>query len=720
MSWVGMAAAAAALAQAPAQLPETTPTPAPVTPEVTAPVTEAAPPAAVRRSPVNVTAEAAGDAAVTPYAADFFTSYRPNTALDMVNRLPGFSIEEGDEVRGFAGTAGNVLIDGQRPASKSDSVESQLGRIPASQVERIEVIRGGAPGIDMQGRSLVANIIRRSADTTQHTLIARLEHFSEDGRTLDGLRYDLARKAGPRSLNLTVGRFIGYDDSTGVGRRTRTNAQGVVIRDETVGNEADGHTHQGQGDFKTPLWGGKLTLNGTLARNQFKPESHFDGTAGRLDVVDSDRGWETELGVNYVRDFGAAWSAELIALNTTENAEYRSRSEAYDRPGGLPDNDTLFTSDSDSGERIGRAVIKHKRTPALSFEFGGEIAFNFLEGSTALIVDGRDQSLPFSDVRVEEDRNEIFALANWKPIEALTLEGGARYETSTIRQIGEGARERSFEYLKPRFLATWLPMQGTTVRFRAERVLGQLDFGDFVSTANLTTGVVASGNPDLEPNKTWVYEAAIEKRFWKTGAVTLALRYEDITDVIDRIPVTTRNETTGVLETFEAPGNIGDGTNDTVELDVTLPLERLGLWTAEFKIDALWRRSEVVDPTTGEERRISGQRPDVLEFSYRQEIPDRKLTLTGVWFDGWSETYYNFNQVSRFNLGHYAEVGAEYKPRPSTAILLSLSNIGRFNFDRSREVYTGRRDVSPLDYFEERTNRSQWRAILRLRQSFGG
>jgi hypothetical protein len=55
-------------------------------------------------------------------------------------------------VRGFEGAAGDVLIDGELPTSKSDDLESVLRRIPASQVARIDLIRGGAPGIDMHGK----------------------------------------------------------------------------------------------------------------------------------------------------------------------------------------------------------------------------------------------------------------------------------------------------------------------------------------------------------------------------------------------------------------------------------------------------------------------------------------------------------------------------------------------------------------------------------------
>ena len=95
------------------------------------------------------------------YKPDFFAQFRPNTAMDMIGRIPGFSFDGGAFARGFSGTAGNVLIDGERPPSRNDSLGSILSRIPASAVVRIDVIRGGAEGIDMQGKAIIANVIRK-------------------------------------------------------------------------------------------------------------------------------------------------------------------------------------------------------------------------------------------------------------------------------------------------------------------------------------------------------------------------------------------------------------------------------------------------------------------------------------------------------------------------------------------------------------------------------
>ncbi len=96
----------------------------------------------------------------TVYDAAFFKTYSPANALQMVQRLPGFSLDAGStEVRGFAQAAGNVVINGQRPSSKSDDVSTVLSRIPASRVLRIEIASGNAFGSDYAGKPQVANVI---------------------------------------------------------------------------------------------------------------------------------------------------------------------------------------------------------------------------------------------------------------------------------------------------------------------------------------------------------------------------------------------------------------------------------------------------------------------------------------------------------------------------------------------------------------------------------
>src|SRR5215510_14014391 len=73
---------------------------------------------------------AAQSSRTTVYDAAFFAQYAPRTALDIARRVPGFNLDLGNQnTRGFAGAAGNVVINGARPSSKADTLETTLARI---------------------------------------------------------------------------------------------------------------------------------------------------------------------------------------------------------------------------------------------------------------------------------------------------------------------------------------------------------------------------------------------------------------------------------------------------------------------------------------------------------------------------------------------------------------------------------------------------------------
>ena len=652
----------------------------------------------------------------TVYRPDFFTASRPSTALDMVNRLPGFQFNSGSSARGFGGTAGNVLIDGKRPASKSDSLGDIVARIPASQVERIEVIRGGAPGIDMQGQSVVANVIRRAGNTSQQVLTVATQWFLQSGDNIPSLNYQTTRTIGPRTYEFSAGRGTSIDDSVGRGTRVRRDATGVVTRSETAGTEAEGRPYSARGSIKTPLAGGELRVNGTAAKSDFKSEDHFTRPGVQTDVVDKDNSRSGELGLNYTRPLGEKLSMELVALQRLAQSEYRSN---FEQPG----DQSTFTSEAQSGESILRGVMRLKRSDTLSFEAGAEAAFNFRDGETALIDNGAPVDLPVAAVRVEERRGEAFATATWRPFSTLGVEAGSRFEVSTISSSGDVENERSFFYPKPRALVTWTPTKSDTFRLRLEREVGQLNFGDFVSSANLTDDRIVAGNPEIEPAKRWVIEVSAERRFWKTGSIGLTLAHEKIEDAIDRLPIRIRPDPdldpTAPDIIFDAPGNIGEGTQDELDFNLTLPLDRFRVSGGELKVVLELVESEVADPTTGEGRRISGQRPEDLRVEYRQDLPRLKLTYGAYYLNGFEETYYRFNEIFRVTLDRYYGGFVEYKPDAKTSLRAELANVGRFQLDRIREVYDGPRNTSGLRFTEVFGTEAQQRLVLRLRRTFG-
>ncbi|MBK8840717.1 MAG: Plug domain-containing protein [Hyphomonadaceae bacterium] len=92
------------------------------------------------------------------FEAEYFRTYNPVTAFDMVSRVPGFEILDGVDRRGYGATAGNVLVDNERPSSKS-LTSDQLKRIPAHSVARIELISGAASDVDVRGQTQLVNVV---------------------------------------------------------------------------------------------------------------------------------------------------------------------------------------------------------------------------------------------------------------------------------------------------------------------------------------------------------------------------------------------------------------------------------------------------------------------------------------------------------------------------------------------------------------------------------
>lgn len=200
---------------------------------------------------------------VQAYRSEFFTAVRPGTAFDMVQWLPGFTFEESRDLRGLAGAAGNVLIDGQPPTSKNDTLTTVLRRIPATQVERVDIIVGGAPGIDMRGRSVIANVVLKKTGAPKAVVTVQSQ-LLEDGRVAPEIQATTNRRFGERTFeaSLTAARrALGQDNGVGAGSLIRTSGDGTTafVASSRIAGAQNFAT--GSAAYQFPWAGGKLRLN---------------------------------------------------------------------------------------------------------------------------------------------------------------------------------------------------------------------------------------------------------------------------------------------------------------------------------------------------------------------------------------------------------------------------------------------------------------------------
>lgn len=692
--WLAGAAVCALAAPAHAQTP---PQPAPES-AAQAP----APTGPLRSAPEADTAQQG----VLVFEPAFFADARPDTALDMIFRLPGFGLDTGDtDTRGFAGAAGNVLIDGQRPSTKSDNLEDILRRISAAGVARVELIRGGAPGIDMQGRSVIANVVLVRTVTVERVLGINT-YVYPDGYLGPVISGRFSRREGDNLIEGSISTTSDRTDGTADGFRRRYAPDGSLVQDADLVLWDRIRNVRATGAVQRRVAGGLLRVNGVLG---------WFGTENAQDVLirsgagedsfndEDDKEVESELGANWIRDLGPRTALELTGLQRYSTEEYVGLSESS---GGS----SAFSYDATSGESIGRAVLRYRPGDQWAIETGGEIAWNFLDIANTYSENGVPVPLPSASVRVEELRGEVFGQTTWRPDPRFTLEFGLRVEVSEISQSGDTDLNKSFVYPKPRVQATWTPAPGRQFRFRIEREVGQLDFEDFAASADIDVGQVEGGNPNLEPQKATILEAVYEHRFWGEGVLDFTLQHAELEDVVDIIPL---------AGGFDAVGNIGDGTQRLFQTRLTLPMDRLGLSNGRLQLRGSWYKSAVTDPVTGHERRLQGEQGFGCGVNFNQDLADGRWTWG---FEHGCNTDRNPNYRVREIRTNFAEAGAsvygQWKPRRDLTLRADVGNATDRAIGYDREIHSGPRDTAPVSLREvRRTKMSPW-LYLQIRKTF--
>ena len=642
---------------------------------------------------------------VETYGLEFFTAARPATAMDMINRLPGFSFDGGDGSRGFSGNSGNVLIDGKRPTSKTDGLSAVLSRIVSGDVERIDVIHGSTAGIDMQGKSVMANLVRKETPSTNIVALAN-ETFFVTGRAIPGAALQYSHTEGERSYDLSVRRDPKYNDDMGEARITNIDPTGMAAATEETRRGSGGNIGL-NGAIKTPLAGGDFGANATVNQSEFSSGTLYDYAAGPQNYASTSRNQNGEVGASYELPLGKT----VLGVELLQRLGHSVSTQLLDDSGA----DERFSSLRDTGESITRFTLRQPLSPSVALEGGGEVAYNFLRGRSLYTQGGTVQVLPSSDVNVSERRGEAFIQASWQLDKSLMLDAGVRAEYSTISESGDAALTRSFFYPKPRAVLTWNMDDHSLVRLRVEHRLGQLNFGDFISSANLTQGNVTAGNPDLHPDQRWQYELAYEFHFWDQGALTVGLVHQDIDNLLDLKPL---SDATSQL--FDVRGNIGSGRSDTLSVRATLPTGRLLdlLAGARLNIAGNWRDSAVTDPLTGLRRRFAYEEATSYSVNFTQDLEALRSTWAVYYYNGYKEIGSRLAENDVFLGNPQVNLAWAYQPSAKLNFNFQITNILISSHTRISDYFSGPRNISPLLNRELEIGYSRPRVYFNIRKTF--
>lgn len=657
---------------------------------------------------VLTVAPAPTTAGIVDYPPAYFAAAHPTTARDMLDRIPGFTFDGGESVRGYEGAAGNVLVDGQRPAAKTDSLDAILRRIPTSSVAHIEIIRGGASGIDMQGRSVLANVVLKKDASRKIQVSTVATYQPAKGRLTPQVRVVGSGGSNDRKWEFSLLGLSYIDGSYGDGPTVRTNSQASVIQTGRSQSHAGGQIFQVTGAYEVPLAGGRLRLNGLILRSPYDDDisnrTLTPTSSVEREHVTNDTD-SSEFGLRYSRNLGGRTSIELVALRQAKDIEFgdvvKSPSIAVD-----------FSQNSQTEEKILRGVLRQKQSPTFSWELGAEGAWNTLHNRLAYSEGGQKISLPSANVTVTENRYEAIAKASWSPNASWTVETDLRQELSEIASEGDTVLSKSLSYTKPRLAIKWTYAEGDQIRFRLEREVGQLKFTDFTATSALKNGLVTAGNPDLAPEEGWAAELTSEHKVLERGAVLLTGRHVELTNVIDRAPIFTKS---GAID---SPANIGSGVKDELALNATLPLDKLGATGFQLQSNVTWRKSQVTDPTTGRKRSISNLPDKTWDVLLTWDIPRRNLNLALSLAEEMQSANYRFNQIETLKVGSYLKIAAVWTPDPRTVVRLEAYNLTRQHISYTNDTFVSARSSSGLAFRDGRVETLGKLISVGFRRSF--
>lgn len=574
---------------------------------------------ALAQSPASPGSEQAD--AVLSYEPDFFADFNPQTALDLVSRVPGFDLQGGNGGRGLDSALGNVLIDGRRPSSKA-GVTTLLQRLPAATVLRVELIRSPIPGIDMAGQDQVVNVITDRSGGWSGAWSGEGRLF-ESGRLIPRGEASMTRTSPNATLTLAID-LAGHANGRDQIRQSFDLTQGAALErriedrfQERFWDLTPSVGYQRQFEAGHSLRVDARVWTWAFAENRtgvsLDAHSVLLGSAASRSETEA---YGTEISADYDHRLSDAWSLKLTGLQRLTTEDSNDRFTSFDAAGALG-GVTRIEETEDEGETILRMEARRATSPARSRTFILEGAYNFLEGDFDLFEDDGageiEVVLPVSDTRVEEHRVNAGVSELWRLSPQWTLDATAAVEFSRIAQTGDAEKERTFTYFKPEATLTWTPRETDQVRFNLRRSVGQLSFGDFISSVDVVDDTESLGNPNLEPERTTAAQIEWTRRFWQEGAFTVILRHEWVEGVLDNVPV-------GI--SGDAPGNLGDGQRSWIEFEADLPTDRLGISGGLLVLSGRLRDTNVPDPVTGDDRRFRGDEDWRFSLDFRQDLPD--------------------------------------------------------------------------------------------------
>jgi outer membrane receptor protein involved in Fe transport len=623
-----------------------------------------------------------GPLPVLSYDLEYFQRFEPLTVGDALKRAPSVTFlsdvleSDGARLRGLAPGYTQILINGERVPGAGLDRSFFVDRIPAELIERVEIVR--APSANRSGDAVAGaiNIVMRDALSIDGGYLRAGAIHTNDGRVKGTVGGVWGGQVGPGRL--LVGASVQGRRNPKEKLSQRFDAPGGELDNIEVQSDVrDGTDYSLNADYSMDLAGGAFDLSGYFVRTdrtQMETSTEYaegERTNGKLQTTNLNpldiRTDNWAINSSFKREmFGGETKLKLgYAVIDDDQFEFEDETTFDDDDLPFPDDDAFESTRT-------KSRIKDKELLAgLSHEFDLrtvklEVGLQYADKHRNTVIsesEGELEDLPdlpaprppveYEDYEavagglntIKEQRIDPYVMLSGKT-DTLAWEAGLRYETTQSKITDKTAdsdlrvSKNDYSILLPSASLRYSLTEADRITASAGRTVKRPNF-DFLSPAVLEGEFGDNdfiGNPDLKPETAWGLDLGYERRIGRRGIAGVNVFYRKVRDLQEVVntggfaeealdnyqdaldegatPEEAAEELTSFLLTA---GNVGSGEVWGVELDLSTPLDFVGLENTGVFLNYSFLDSKVSDQFGS--RRFNDQAKYVLNVGFIQDLP---------------------------------------------------------------------------------------------------
>lgn len=547
------------------------------------------------------------------------------TVGEVLGKLPGVDagVPSSDgsvnlRSRGMARDSVQVLVDGERPASNSRHAMLIISRMPAGELERVEIMKGASAEFG-SAVPVTINLVTSRAKR-KNSLRYKIAAGSRDGDPVAQFSLTGEGASGPWSwtLPLSVSDFRTPIDKTAERQDYAGNIRTLWQRDR----------ESGRNDFLEQYFAPKL--NWKEGKSSFSVWPMFYRAKGDRDTV-LERS-------QYADALAGTGLASVLRREDHEENRYRInrlRLEGETVAGGSKlsgrlslmdgERDTDTVRDGTSGyasETLRRKESEVNAAVRLDRGIGPHLASLGLEYVALERREKQAYAGTYNDAaryRVEERQQTLWLQDEWGVAPAVTLTAGLRGESIRLESDGDARRHG---ILAPSLAMRWEMAEDWVLRSSLGSALKAPKLDELSDAPVRSTSINSPlepdrrGNPDLRPERSVGFELGVE-HYWPNESAVFGVNayLRDTRNFVERRTVLEGSRW------VERPYNEGDARHYGIELDAKVKTDRWGLKGGAVRAHYTVPKARVEDERLGITRDARELPRYILSVGYDQALP---------------------------------------------------------------------------------------------------